>query len=53
MLEGLFAHGDADGQWAVYENGVLVRRPLYDKGKLISDDSATKEEEENQHEVEP
>jgi len=51
VLEGKFYYGDADGQWAVYENGVLRTRPLYDRGVLISDDSATQEESDHQQEV--
>jgi len=50
ISDGWFRGGKMDGQWALYIDGRLVARPLYDHGKLISDDSASAEEEANQGE---
>ena len=50
ISDGWFRKGKMDGQWALYIDGRLVARPLYDHGKLIADDSASAEEEANQQE---
>ena len=52
ISDGWFRGGKMDGQWALYIDGRLVARPLYDHGKLIADDSASAEEEANQQELE-